>query len=120
MWVNGPFKASVNDTTIFRQGLMGLLCDDKGVECDSGAKGEWQLKHPKVAKSRVFKRMKGKVRARHEIVNGEIKLFNCLNASFRHPPEKHENCFKAVAVIVQLGHDNGKLLYDLDYSVDYS
>jgi hypothetical protein len=120
VWVNGSFKASVNDTTIFHQGLLGLLCDDKCMECDSGAKGEWQLKHPKVAKSRVFKCMKGKVRACHENVNGEIKLFNCLQACFRHPLEKHGNCFKAVTVIVQLGHNHGKLLYNLDYNVDYS
>jgi hypothetical protein len=118
--VNGPFAASESDTTIFRERLMGLLCKDECVECDSGAKGELQLKHPKVAQSRVDKQMKYTVRACHEIVNGELKLFNCLNACFRHHPSKHESCFKAITVIVQLGHGHGKVLFPVEYNVDYS
>jgi hypothetical protein len=59
---NGPFNASESDTTIFQE-----ILKDECVECDLGAKGEFQLKHPKVAKSHVFKQMNYTVRAHHEM-----------------------------------------------------
>ena len=42
------------------------------------------------------------IRARHETVNGMLKVFNCLKMPFRHNVEKHGIVFGAVANIVNL------------------
>lgn len=121
VWVNGPFKAGRSDKTIFAEdGLKAALCDDEGVEVDARYQGDDQLKNPSVAQSREDRKQKGKVRARHENVNGCLKKFDVLNGIFRHDPkEKHGTCFNAVAVITQLQFELEGGLYSVDYNARY-
>ena len=120
VWVNGPFPAGTSDLTIFREGLLMMLADDEGVECDNFYKGEDQLKNPKVHQGASYKNQKKKVRARHENLNARLKLFKVLDETFRHDHRKHGICFRAVAVVVQtnMNHDRGSL-FEVEYNIRY-
>ena len=52
--------------------------------------------------TRAEGRQQGGARAYHETGNGRLKDFGVLFQVFRHEIGKHEKCFFAVAVIVQL------------------
>jgi hypothetical protein len=58
-------------------------------------------------------------------VNGRLKLFNVLNACFRHcnptnqMMRKHGLCFDSVAVITQLKFEDGESFYDVKYNATY-
>jgi hypothetical protein len=126
VWINGPFPASFNDSTIFiREGLAAALADDEGVECDGGYKGHPKLKSKSVNKSRLERQQKSAVRSRHEIVNSRLKIYNVLNIPFHHlkPRDqflmKHGWCFHAIAVVTQLKFEANETIYDVDYNVEY-
>jgi hypothetical protein len=55
VWVNGPFPASHNDDSIFKDTLASNLFadDEEGVEVDAGCKGHDKFKTPRVATSRA-------------------------------------------------------------------
>ena len=125
VWVNGPFVASTNDGTIFRNQLTHLMCDDEAVEVDSGYGGDIKMKRPMMAYTSKMRKEKSQVGGQHENVNGRLKQFNVLTTHFRHTSprdkmmEKHGKCFNAVAVITQLKFLGGESLYDVDYSASY-
>jgi hypothetical protein len=54
-----------------------------------------------------------RIHSRHETVNHSFKQFDCLGQVFRHKLEKHGSVFGAVAVITQLGIDDGDKLFDV-------
>ena len=128
VWINGPFIASKNDTTIFTEGLSHLLYDDEGVEVDKGYRGDNKMKRPGMGISHDDRKMKSNARAQHEIVNGRLKHFGVLTTHFRHMKpnrdgmmKKHKLCFDAVAVITQLKFIFGESIFakGLDYNVAY-
>lgn len=122
VWINGPFEASKNDGTIFRNTLSTLLADDEGVEVDAGYKGDDKMKAPTTATSR---KQKSQVRGRHENVNGVLKVYNVLNFPFHHSNprnemmNKHGICFKAIAVVTQLKFEHCGVMYEVEYDVSY-
>jgi len=130
VWVNGPFKAGTQDSTIFRLNLKHHLYEDEDVEVDRGYRGDEKFKRPDQgsdADTRI-KSLKDKsiVRGRHENVNGRLKIFNVLTTYFRHMKpnnlymKKHQMCFEAVAVITQLKMEfGGEKLYDVEYNENY-
>ena len=129
VWVNGPFIGSTNDGTIFRQhGLSDSLFPEEAVEVDGGCKGNDEMKNPNVGMSSKERKMKSKVQAQHEAVNGCLKQFDVLTTHFRHMKPngegmmaKHGRCFNAVAAIVQLRFMLGENAFDevVDYDVNY-
>lgn len=121
VWVNGPFKAGKNDSTIFKEdGLMDALCEDECVEVDAGYKGSDKFKNPNISQCRTDRKQKSRVRARHEVANSRLKLFEVLNSIFRHEAkEKHQMCFDAVAVITQLMFEFHGRVYDVEYNAQY-
>jgi hypothetical protein len=124
VWINGPFKAGKQDTTIFQEdGMQAALCDDECVEADAGYRGDL-LMNPNVAQSSDDRVDKSHVRGRHETVNGRLKNFNILDDVFRTTGpdmfEKHGLAFGAVAVIVQLGFELHGHLYDVHYNANYN
>lgn len=125
VWTNGPFVASTNDATICINGLLNELADDEGVEVDAGYRGNNKFKAPFTATSRVQRKQKSVVRARHENVNGRLKIFDILNIPFRHlnprnrMMEKHGKAFDSICVITQLKFENGESLYEVPYDVTY-
>ena len=52
-----------------------------------------------------------RVRHRHEGINRMLKTFRILRNIFCHNLRKHENCFKAVAIMVQVKLLQGEGLY---------
>jgi len=128
VWISGPFPGGNSEPTIFREGLMLELEEWELVECDTGLKGNPKARLPYQALSKEGRKEKSIVRGRHENVNGRLKHFNVLCASFHHSAGrdreemfyKHGMCFAAVAVITQLKFENGESLYDVDYDVHYS
>jgi hypothetical protein len=127
VWFKGPFCASVNDATIFKEDLAHRLCDDEGVETDAGYKGHDAFKSKQTSVSREQRKQKSQVRARHEIINSRLKQFNVLNFPFRHLKlgsndmlHKHGICFAAIAVITHLKMLVGEgTTYDVEYSIGY-
>lgn len=100
---------------------------------DGGYNGSNKMKGPTVARSRADRKSKSVARARHENINGRLKIFRILDDIFRGNPgnavteenkfgtcdKKHQWSFAAVAVIVQLGFELDGGLYGIDYNVKY-
>ena len=121
VWINGPFKAGESDLNIYRECLREYLCDDEGVECDQFYQGDPRLKNPKVHQGARYRRQKKEVRARQENLNARLKRFKVLDDSFRHDLSKHGECFRAVAVLTQIGLNHGRwslkrIRYNLEYN----
>ena len=120
VWVNGPFKAGgMHDITVFREGgLKDKMPNDKWMIADRGyttSKPDevTMIAFPNSADSKELALFKSRARARHESLNGRLKMFDCLNNTFRHSSEKHQIAFEAVCVLVQYQLDNGAYLFDV-------
>ena len=64
---------------------------------------------------KIIKKSNQLDRSRHERLNGILKQWNILKNFYRHDLRKHQYVFEAVAVIVQLEIENGKVLNKLEY-----
>ena len=122
VWVNGPYKAGgMHDLTLFREeGLkdMMLATENKMAIVDRGyttskADEVLLLAFPNKADSKELALFKSRARARHETLNGRLKMFNILSETFRHAGDKHKVAFEAVCVLVQYQLDNGAFLFDV-------
>ena len=90
---------------------------DERVEADDGYQGEdGFIDIPHETKGlKIIKKRKQLARSRHERLNGRLKQWIILKNVYRHDLRKHKYVFEAVAVIVQLEIDNGKVLNKLEY-----
>ena len=122
VWVNGPYlPGKCNDHTIFKDyGLLEHLEDGERVETDDGyifldpefTKARSGIFHPEVNKD-----VRNRVRARHETINRRMKVFNCLAQKFHHSDlGKHQDCFRAVAAIVQYALEHGEQIWQVNYN----
>jgi hypothetical protein len=124
VWISGPFRCDVNDLTVSREGglLGGGLKRGEMAEADRGYVGEkWYLKTPTGFHTRTQgeEGMKLQAAARHETVNGRLKIFKVLETSFRNDLVFHSSCFRAVAVITQLNFSLGQMPpYQVKYQDD--
>jgi hypothetical protein len=59
--------------------------------------------------------MQGRVRARHETLNGRLKNWGILSQVFRHDFLLHGMVFRACAVVTQLAIKNGEPLFEVEY-----
>jgi DDE superfamily endonuclease len=124
IWINGPFKASVHDNTIFSSpgGLKEkLTAAGLKVIGDSGYGGMddvvsrlHSIDSPEVSKFKVRARM------RQEAVNAKIKTLRCADsACFRHMGNykdgqpKFKICFEAAVVVTQYKMDISEPLFDI-------
>ena len=110
-WLNGPFPAGkYSDIKIFRLGLKKCIDPGEKVEASNGFRGEPDTillpSDPSiVSESELLRfthdkyRMKQRVRARHETVNGRFKNWNILNTRFHNEISLHSNVFRAIVVI---------------------
>jgi hypothetical protein len=125
VWINGPFPAGNSEVTIFRGYLEGQLEHWELVETNTGLQGFGKARIPDQGITSRERKQKSVARARHETINGKLKVFNVLVAYFHHHAErdravifeKHALCFGAVAVITQLKPANGETPYDVEYDV---
>jgi len=95
--------ASKHDKTVFKEELQGKIPAGKRVVVDNGYEGvpEFYSAYNQFDTDEV-KEFKKRAKSRHETFNGHMKIFECLDARFRHPDlEKHQLCFDAVGVLCQ-------------------
>jgi hypothetical protein len=59
--------------------------------------------------------MQGRVRARHEILNGWLRNLGILSQVYRHGIMRHGNVFWACAAVTQLTIENGEPLFEVEY-----
>ena len=59
--------------------------------------------------------MQGRVRARHETLNGQLKNWGILSQVFCHHITMHGDVFRACAVVTQLTIENGEPLFEVEY-----
>ena len=59
--------------------------------------------------------MQGRVRARHETLNGRLKNWGILSQVFCHHITMHGDVFRACAVVTQLTIKNGEPLFEVEY-----
>lgn len=107
VWINGPFPCGpCPDIVIFRRALIHQLDRGRGemVEADNGYGGEPQFirmrDEPEVSTIQFI--AKARARARHEAVNGRMKIFGILKGRFRHDLNDHGRVTRAIAVITNL------------------
>jgi hypothetical protein len=114
VWINGPFRASVGDNTIFESqgGLQEKLPDGKKAIADSAYSKALKASTENPLDDKIVKVLKRRARARHEIFNKRIKDFKILSTRFRSTKgspklglptvlDKHKAVFQACCVLVQ-------------------
>lgn len=115
VWINGPFKATRHDITVFRlNGLKQKLLNDfpdKYVTVDLGyitsELDERMLAWPNSKDPLPLKKFKSLGRCREEDINARFSKFMCMNREFTHSVAKHKDCHTSVAVIIQYQLDCG-------------
>jgi len=107
-WLNGPFKATMHDITVFRRNLKAKWLSDftgKYIVVDLGYRtsepNERMLAYPSSIDPLVLSKMKSMSRCRQEDLNARFAKFKCLAHEFEHSEEKHGQCYAAVAVVIQ-------------------
>jgi hypothetical protein len=120
VWLERPYPAGkYTNITIFCNGLAHFLDPFKRIEADDEyiGKAPFHVKCPKcAANAEENELMQGRVRARHEMLNGQFKAWEILKQTFQHDILKHGYVFCAIAVIIQLTMDSGEPLFAVDYN----
>ena len=118
MWIQGPYPAGkYTDIKFFNKVLRNFLEPGERVEADEGYRGHPdKIKCPgndmNPAENRA---MQGRVRARHETLNGRLKNWGILSQVYRHDIMRHGDVFRACAVLTQLTVENGEPLFEVEY-----
>ena len=115
VWVSGPWRAGRHpDITIFREGGLKdkLLEAGERAEADRGYRGEPEVIDLPDEGPAPLILAKKRARMRHETCNKRFKNWACLQQSFRHGVTFHRDCMVAIAVLTQLGIENGEPLFD--------
>ena len=95
---------------------MAKLDHGEMVEADRGYRGEpTKIRIPIDYVTEEQKRMKSKVRARHETVNRPFKQYKALGTRFRHDISLHKTVFEAVVVVTQLEINIGLPLFHVNF-----
>ena len=118
VWIQGPYPAGKwTDIKIFNQVLRNFLDTGERVEADNGYVGAAdKVKCPDNPCNPVANEgMQSRVRSRHETINGRFKTWGILKNTYRHNIRRHGEVFRAIAIITQLGIDNGEPLFQVDY-----
>ena len=121
VWVSGPWPAAVSDKKIFALHLAEHLGDNEFAEVDNGYSKTDKAMIPGAGESFLHKKLKSQARGRQENFNGWLKVFCILKNKFRKSdPTKHYIAFNAVAILVQLGQENGERMYELQINGTYT
>jgi hypothetical protein len=113
IWIEGPYRGSINDLTIFRRKLKGKIPTGKLVIADKGYKGEAMITVPNPLDESEVGIFKSRVRSLHETFNRRLKIFKVLREPFRSDVLKHERVMRAIAVLTQFSIENGCPLFAL-------
>ena len=124
VWIQGPYPAGAfTDIAIFNKVLANFLEPGERVEADKGYAGHAdKIVCPANADKGPPERraMSGRVRARHETLNGRLKTWGILSQVFRHRITLHGTALRACAVVTQIAiADCGESLFEAEYDDDY-
>ncbi|CAJ1937341.1 unnamed protein product [Cylindrotheca closterium] len=119
VWVSGPKRGAMGDREIFAEdgGLREKVPEGKVVVCDrvytdkKTAGNNAKLALPSLADPGPLFEFKSKLRARQESLNGRLKDFRILDATYHHDPKNHVFVLEAVAVLVQYAMDHGHPIF---------
>jgi hypothetical protein len=105
------------DIKIFNKVLRYFLEPGERVEADEGYRGHPdKIKCPgNDANPAENQGMHGRVRARHETLNGWLKNWGILSQVFRHHIMMHGDVFQACTVVTQLTIQDGEPLFEVEY-----
>ena len=98
------------------EALIYVLRRDKKVQADTTYGSLYHETPDKSRRDTPYERMKAKARARHETINGRIKVFGCLSNRWRHPLKKHGTAFRAVANIIQVQIEKEGTTFAVQYN----
>jgi hypothetical protein len=118
VWIQGRYPAGkYTNIKIFNKVLHNFLKPGKRVEADEGYRGHPdKIKCPgNDANPAENRGMQGRVRARHEMLNGRLKTWGILFQVFRHHITVHGNVFWACAVVTQLTIQDAESLFEVEY-----
>jgi hypothetical protein len=119
VWIQGPYPAGkYTDIKIFIKVLRNFLEPGERVEADDeGYRGHPdKIKCPgNDANPTENWAMQGRVRARHETLNGRLKNWGILSQVFHHHIMTHGDVFRACAVVTQLIVENGEPLFEVEH-----
>lgn len=111
VWVSPPYRGSINDKTIFRQGLRFLIPERYLAVADQGYTAGPNLTIVSEFDSVDVILFKKRLLSRHETANKRIKDFAVVSTKFRHGVDLHHIFFDAVATICQYNIENGEPLF---------
>ena len=101
--INGPYPAGHwPDINIYCCTIKGMLLPNEYVVVDLGYHSDKTTLTPQDGIEPQVLDIIQRVRHRHEGINGMLKTFRILRNIFHHDLRKHENCFKVVAIMVQV------------------
>jgi hypothetical protein len=118
VWIQDPYPAGkYTYIKIFNKVLRNFLKPGERVEADEGYPSHPdKIKCPgNDANPAENRRMQGRVRARHETLNGQLKTWGILSQVFRHHIMMHGDVFQACAVVMQLTIQDGEPLFEVEY-----
>jgi hypothetical protein len=118
VWIQGPYPAGeYPDVKIFNKVLRHFLDPGERVEADEGYAGHAdKVKCPaNPCNPPENLAMQGRVRSRHETLNGRLKNWGILRQVYRHDILRHGDVFRACAVLTQLAIDEGDRLFEVEY-----
>ena len=123
VWIQGPYPAGAyTNITIFNKVLRNFLEPDDWVEADKGYAGHADkiVCPTNAGNPPELKEMQGRVRARHETLNGWLKNWGILSQVFRHHITLHGTAFRACTVVTQITiADCGESLFEAKYSDEF-
>jgi len=61
------------------------------------------------------KGMKSRARYHHETINGRFKTWGILQQTYRQDIRRHDEVFRAIAIMTQLAISNGSPLFSVEY-----
>ena len=113
VWIQGLYPAGEwTDIKIFNQVLRNFLDTGERVKADNCYMGAAdKVKCP----DDPFNPVQSRVRSRHKMINGRFKTWGILKNTYRHNIRRHGEVFRAIAIVTQLGIDNGEPLFRVDY-----
>ena len=101
--INDPYPAGHQpDINIYYYMLKNMLLSNEYVVAELGYHGDETILTLQDRVELEVLDIMQRVRDRHEGINGMLKIFQILHDIFCYNLKKHENCFKAVAIMVQV------------------
>jgi len=125
VWIQGPYPTGAyTNITIFNKVLRNFLELGERVEADKGYVGhaDKTVCPTNAGNPPELKEMQGRVRARHETLNGRLKNWGILSQVFRpHHITLHGTAFRTCAVVTQITiADCGESLFEADQLIIYN